>query len=204
MITSYRTILAPAEGNFKDRGSKFIALAFPVKDEAETREILDRLKKEYHDARHHCYAWRLGTDPVKERANDDGEPSSSAGKPILNQLTKYRLTNVMVVVIRYFGGTLLGVGGLINAYRTATEASIRNSRIIRRNIQATYSVHFQYPQMNEVMTIVKEYGVETFDQRFEADCEMMLRIDLEKEEAVTRKLGLINGCTLSSKESDDL
>ncbi len=204
MTTSYRTIAAKSEGIFKDRGSKFIALAFHVEDEEEIRAVLDQLRKDYHDARHHCYAWRLGTDPSRERANDDGEPTNSAGKPILNQIGKYRLTNVLVVVIRYFGGTLLGVGGLINAYRTATGEALKSARISRRKIQATYLLRFGYPQMNDVMTLVKEYKLEAYDQQFEINCEMKVRIDVEQEKKVTNRLGMINGCSLTPLENRDL
>lgn len=197
MKIAFRTIKEPSEGLFKDRGSKFNAFAFPVRNEAEIKEILDNLKKEYHDARHHCYAWRLGPNPVTFRANDDGEPSSSAGKPILNQIEKADLINVLVVVIRYFGGTLLGVGGLINAYRTAAESAIRNSRIIRKKIQHHYTLRFEYARMNEVMTVMKEYRLETYGQEFEISCAMNFTVDLDKEETVLSKLKLIEGCTFN-------
>lgn len=200
MTTSFRTIATQSEGIFKDRGSKFIAIAFPVENEEEIKAIQEKLRKDYHDARHHCYAWRLGTDPTTERANDDGEPSNSAGKPILNQIVKYKLTNVLVVVIRYFGGTLLGVGGLINAYRTATEEALKSGRILRRKIQATYLLSFGYPQMNDVMTVVKEHQLETYDQKFEISCEMKVKIDLDKEKNVTGRLSLIDGCSMTPLE----
>jgi uncharacterized YigZ family protein len=197
MKTAYRTIKEPSEGLFKDRGSKFIAFAFPVRNEEEIKEILENLRKEYHDARHHCYAWRLGPDPVSVRANDDGEPSSSAGKPILNQIEKAGLINVLVVVIRYFGGTLLGVGGLINAYRTAAESAIHNSRIIRKKIQHHYSLRFEYSRMNDVMTIMKEHRLETYGQEFEIACKMSFAVDLDQEETVLSKLELVEDCSLS-------
>jgi uncharacterized YigZ family protein len=197
MKSAYRTIKEPSEGLFKDRGSKFIACAFPVRSEEEVKEILDSLRKEYHDARHHCYAWRLGPDPVSARANDDGEPSNSAGKPILNQIEKAGLINVLVVVIRYFGGTLLGVGGLINAYRTAAESAILNSRIIRKKIQHHYALSFDYARMNDVMTVIKEHRLETYEQVFEVSCAMNFKVDLNKEETVLSKLKLIEGCTFN-------
>jgi uncharacterized YigZ family protein len=197
MKTAYRTIKEPSEGLFKDRGSKFNAFAFPVHSEAEIKEILDNLRKEYHDARHHCYAWRLGPDPVSVRANDDGEPSSSAGRPILNQIEKADLINVLVVVIRYFGGTLLGVGGLINAYRTAAESAIENSRIIRKKIQHHYALRFEYTRMNDVMTVMKEHRVDTYGQEFKLSCAMNFKVDLDNEESVLSKLKLIEGCTFN-------
>ncbi|MEX0988232.1 MAG: YigZ family protein [Bacteroidales bacterium] len=193
MKTSFHTIAEPSEGFYKDRGSKFMAFAWPVENESEIKSILEELWKKYHDARHHCYAWKTGTNIPTARANDDGEPANSAGKPILNQIDKLGLTNILVVVIRYFGGTLLGVGGLINAYRTATEIALQNSRIIKKLIMVTYSVHFPYPVMNDVMKIIKVYRVETYDQQFEISCSMKMAVELSKEKTVVRKLELIEG-----------
>lgn len=203
MTGAYRTIATTSEGLFKDRGSKFLAFAFPVKSEEEIREILQQLRKEYHDARHHCYAWKLGVDPAQVRANDDGEPSNSAGKPILNQIEKRGLTNTLVVVIRYFGGTLLGVGGLINAYRTATEDALRNNRVIRKKIRHTYHLAFGYPDMNNVMSLVKEMQLETDHQVFELSCSMTIRVELEKEAELLSRLKLFDTCRYK-KVNDDL
>ncbi len=197
MKASYLTIAEPAEGIFKDRGSKFLSFAYPAKNESDIRDILKQLKKDFHDARHHCYAYRIGVDPVFVRANDDGEPSSTAGKPILNQLEKHDLTNILVVVVRYFGGKLLGVGGLINAYRTATVIAIENSRIVRKKIRHLYRLTFEYPQMNDVMTIIKEHHVETSNQIFEVSCAMNIAIELDKEQPVLSKLKSIDHCSLS-------
>ena len=195
MKTSYRTIAEPTEGIFKDRGSKFLSFAHPVHNESEIKDILEQLRREYHDARHHCYAYRIGVDPVFVRANDDGEPSSSAGKPILNQIEKHNLTNILVVVVRYFGGKLLGVGGLINAYRTATVIAIENSRIVRKKIKHLYRLTFEYPQMNDVMTIIKEHQVETSNQIFEISCAMNISIALDKEQLILSKLKSIDHCS---------
>lgn len=129
-VDEYLTISKPSEGLFKDRGSKFLAFAYPVSSEDEIKEIQEHLRSEYHDARHHCYAYMLGKDKNVFRANDDGEPSSTAGKPILGQIKSYDLTNILIVVIRYFGGTKLGVSGLINAYKTAAEEALKNAKII--------------------------------------------------------------------------
>ena len=197
MKTAYRTLKEPSEALFKDRGSKFIAYAFPVLSEEMIKEMLERLRKEHHDARHHCYAWRLGPNPVSVRASDDGEPSNSAGKPILNQIEKADLFNVLVVVVRYFGGTLLGVGGLINAYRTATESAIQSGRIIRKKIQHHYALSFEYARMNDVMTVIKEHRIETYGQVFEISCSLSFTVDLDKEETVLSKLKLIEGCAYS-------
>ena len=203
MISSYRTIATTSDGQFRDRGSKFLSFAFPVKNEEEVKDILQQLRKEYHDARHHCYAWKLGIDPAAVRANDDGEPSSSAGKPILNQIEKRELTDTLVVVVRYFGGTLLGVGGLINAYRTAAEAALRNNRVVRRKIQRIYHLEFGYPDMNTVMGLVKEMELDTDQQAFGLNCSMTVRVDLERESLLVSKLQLIESCRLS-KAADDL
>jgi len=203
MISSYRTIATTSDGQFRDRGSTFLSFAFPVKNEEEVKDILQQLRKEYHDARHHCYAWKLGIDPAAVRANDDGEPSSSAGKPILNQIEKLELTNTLVVVVRYFGGTLLGVGGLINAYRTAAEAALRNNRVVRRKIQRSYHLEFGYPDMNTVMGLVKEMELDTDQQAFGLNCSMTVRVDLERESLLVSKLQLIESCRLS-KAADDL
>lgn len=203
MVSSFRTITTTSEGQFRDRGSKFLAFAFPVKNEEEIRDILQRLRKEYHDARHHCYAWKLGADPAVVRANDDGEPSSSAGKPILNQIEKRKLTNVLVVVVRYFGGTLLGVGGLINAYRTAAGAALNNTRVVRKKIKQSYDLAFRYEEMNAVMHLVKEMQLETIRQDFALTCSMIVRVDLERETRFLERLQLIESCSFS-KVADDL
>ena len=196
MIKTYRTISSPSEGSFRDRGSKFLAFAYPVNNEVAIKDILEELRKKYHDARHHCYAWKTGIRDINQRANDDGEPSSSAGKPILNQIEKARLTNVLIVVIRYFGGTLLGVGGLINAYRSAAKDAIENARVITVTIKHTYLIRFEYPRMNDVMTVVKELQLETFDQVFELSCSMKVRTDLEREKVFLEKIKAWEDCTV--------
>jgi len=170
------TIESNSEGLYKEKGSKFIARAYPVNDENEIKEILIDLKKEYHDARHHCYAWVLGSRGEKVRANDDGEPSNSAGKPILTQINALGLTKVLVIVIRYFGGTLLGVGGLINAYRTASQEALKNARIIKQYFFVIYEIKFEYPEMNKVMTLLKEMNTEQFEQKFEISCSLKVKV----------------------------
>ena len=148
MNDTYKTIEDTRRRIFKDKGSKFYAFAFPVKTEDEIKEIIAGLKKEHHSARHHCYAWRLGTEEITYRANDDGEPSSTAGKPILGQLLSFDVTNMLVVVVRYFGGTLLGASGLINAYRTAAASALKNAKIETKIIRMQISTPF-YLQRNE-------------------------------------------------------
>lgn len=176
MKDTYKTIAAKSEGYFKDKGSKFIAYAFPVVSEDETKEILESLKKEHHNARHHCYAWRLGTEEITYRANDDGEPSSTAGKPILGQLQSFDVTNVFLVVVRYFGGTLLGTSGLINAYKTASADALNKAKIITKIIEVKYKLHFTYPLMNDVMTIIKQENLNITDTQFEIECDLIFSV----------------------------
>jgi len=145
---SYRTIEGPSKGLFRDRGSRFIALAYPVRTTDEIKSILEELRKEYHDARHHCYAYMLGPDRQVWRANDDGEPSGSAGRPIMGQINSHELTDILIVVVRYFGGTLLGVSGLINAYKTAAADAISNASIVERRVHVSLRITFPYLVIN--------------------------------------------------------
>ena len=169
---AYQSIAGPSEGLFKDNGSRFIALAYPVETEEEVREIVSVLRKQYHDARHHCYAYRLGYKRDVFRSSDDGEPSGTAGKPILNQILSKDVTNVCVVVTRYFGGIKLGTSGLINAYKTAARDALDNATVVEKTINEFYSLEFAYPLMNEVMRIMKEEGLEQLNPRFELDCHL--------------------------------
>lgn len=172
----YKTIKKPSEGYFKDKGSKFYAFAYPVQSEEEIKEILTTLKKDRHSARHHCYAWRLGTEEITFRANDDGEPSSSAGKPILGQLLSFEVTNILIVVVRYFGGTLLGVSGLINAYRSAAADALKNAQIVTCLIQQNFELQFTYNELNEVMRIIKQENMEIVTTRFEENCSLTFSV----------------------------
>jgi uncharacterized YigZ family protein len=173
---TYRTIRKPAEGIFKDKGSKFLAFAFPVKTEEDVKRILTQIRKQHHVANHHCYAFRLGADKQSFRSSDDGEPSNTAGKPILGQIQSKDLTNILIVVARYFGGTLLGVGGLINAYRQAAADALTNAEIIEEIVKEKYKLHFDYLQMNEVMKIIKDEKLEIISQNFELECELIFRV----------------------------
>ena len=188
MEDTYCTIAAPAEGLYKEKGSKFIALAYPVYSEAEIKEIYAGIKKQYYDARHHCYAYVLGADKSRYRANDDGEPNHSAGDPILGQIRSADLSNVLVVVIRYFGGIKLGVSGLIYAYKTATADALANATLVEKHETALLQVKFEYLQMNEVMSLVKEYNLEMRDQQFELSCQLTLEVRKNLQEEVTSKL----------------
>ncbi len=176
MNDEYRTIETEATGYFKDKGSKFFAYAYPVKNEDEVKDIIQALKKEHHSARHHCYAWRMGTEEIATRANDDGEPSSTAGKPILGQLTSYDITNILVVVVRYFGGTLLGVSGLINAYKSATIEVLENADIITKRIENTFELRFEYPLLNTVMQTIKQEGLDITTTDFKESCRLLFSV----------------------------
>jgi uncharacterized YigZ family protein len=178
---TYKTIKEKSDGRFNDKGSKFLAYAFPVKNEKEIKKILNQIKKEHHSASHHCYAWRLGTEEITFRTNDDGEPSSTAGKPILGQFLSFELTNILIIVVRYFGGTLLGTSGLINAYRTAAAEAIKNAKIETRIIEKKLTLKFTYKEMNEVMQIIKQENLDITDTRFELECE--LDFSVRKSEA---------------------
>ncbi|MEM7161834.1 MAG: YigZ family protein [Bacteroidota bacterium] len=182
---TYKSLAQPSEGLFKEKGSKFFAHAFPVNTEEDIKKALTRLKEKYHDARHHCYAYRLGNKGEKFRANDDGEPSNSAGKPILGQLIKYELCNCFIAVVRYFGGTKLGVGGLISAYKTAAEEAILNGKIIEHLVTAQLAIRFSYKQMNEVMHIVKREKLEVIHRDFQTLCEIHIRVRLSEQENIS-------------------
>ncbi|MCD8185387.1 MAG: YigZ family protein [Rikenellaceae bacterium] len=190
---SYKTIREPAEGLFKDKGSRFISYSYHVETEEQVKEYLSTLKKKYYDATHHCYAWRLGPRGALSRANDDGEPSGSAGKPILGQLLSYNLTDILVVVIRYFGGTLLGVPGLINAYRAATVEVLENSQIITLTEEAYFEVLFPYLAMNDVMKIVKIDRPRVVEQSFDNLCRMVLAVPCSEENLLAGKLNQVDG-----------
>jgi len=166
MIDKYKTIADPSSGEFKDRGSKFLAYAFPVFTEEEWQEALENVKKEHFKARHHCYAYRLGVDQNNFRANDDGEPSGTAGRPILGQIDSFELTNVIVIVVRYFGGTKLGTSGLINAYKLSTAAALENAEIVERLIEDVFDLTFEYSLMPQVMNAVKSLNLQILSQDF--------------------------------------
>ena len=179
----YKTIKAPSEETlFKDRNSKFFGYAFPVINEDDVKVALEGLRKKHHSARHFCYAWQLGTNTIRFRANDDGEPSNSAGMPIYGQIQSFDVTNVLVVSVRYFGGTKLGVGGLINAYRSSAKLALEESDIITKTIDVRYQLNFTYDLMSKVMRVVKENKVSISSQKLESECEM--EISIRKSEAV--------------------
>ena len=182
-IDSYKTIKqASKEGLFKDRGSKFYGYAFPVTNEEEIKEKIELLKKQHYNARHWCYAWQLGKKYDHYRANDDGEPSNSAGMPIYGQLQSFNVTNILVVVVRYFGGTKLGVGGLIKAYKNGAKLALENSIIIHKTIDEVFLIKFEYPEMNTIMRIIKDENISIINQKMELDCQFI--ISIRKKEAI--------------------
>ncbi len=173
----YKTITTPSiETLFKDRNSKFYGYAFPVNEETSIKDFLEFLRKKHHTARHFCYAWQLGTESVRFRANDDGEPSNSAGMPIYGQIQSFEVTNILVVSVRYFGGTKLGVGGLINAYRASARLTLESSAIEEKTIDESFQLNFQYDLMSKVLRILKENSITITRQKLEMDCEMIIAV----------------------------
>ncbi len=190
-MSQYLTIAAPSTGVFKEKGSKFLAYAYPVNSEAEIKEIMANIRKEYFDARHHCYAYRLGPTGNVYRANDDGEPNHSAGDPILGQLKSANLTYILLVVVRYFGGIKLGVSGLIQAYKTAAQEAIAAATIVQKKEQGRLTLHFSYEQLNEVMSLVKEPGLVILKQDFQQDCLLVIQFPKTSEELIQSRLSKI-------------
>ncbi len=191
----YTTIAAAGTGDFRDRGSKFLAYAYPVSTLENIKEHLQALKKEHPKAVHHCYAWRLGTDGNQYRANDDGEPSGSAGKPIIGQIDSMGLTNVLVVVARYFGGTLLGVPGLINAYKTATQLALEPLPRVEKWMETEFELSFDYPAMGEVLYLLKQAESTIHKQDMQLFCVVTAGIPIVHQEACLKKLLEIRGLT---------
>lgn len=197
MPDPYKTISHRSEGFYKDRGSKFIALAVPVETEFQVKKEMDRIKKEYHDARHHCYAFRLGWDHSAWRMNDDGEPSGTAGKPIFGRIRSFELTNVLIVVIRYFGGIKLGVRGLIDAHKGAVSSALNNNKIIEKTVIERLRLNFGYPQMGMVMHIIHEENLPQSNIQFEMECQLDVDVSRTKAEAIVSKFEQIKDVTIS-------
>jgi len=183
----YNTIEKPSIAEFKDKGSKFLAYAFPVTDVRQFKENLARIKKEHPKATHHCFAYRIGLDGNNFRVSDDGEPSGSAGRPILGQIDSKQLTNVLVIVVRYFGGVLLGVPGLINAYKTAAALALQVTPAVRKPVEVNYTLQFDYTIMNEVMTIVKQCDCIVLSQDMQLFCKVRVAIPKHRLEEVLFK-----------------
>lgn len=194
---TYKTIAGPSEGIYREKGSKFIALAFPVETEAEIKEKLAEIQKQYFDARHHCYSYILGPNKDAYRLNDNGEPSGTAGRPIHGQLLSKDLTNTLVIVVRYFGGIKLGVSGLINAYKTATKDALDNATIIEKTVDETYKVSFDYSVMNSVMQLLKDPYVTILGQGYEDRYLITFKIRRREADRIVTALKKINTVTVA-------
>lgn len=199
MVFNYKTILKPAEAQFKDRGSKFLAYGFRVNTTEEAKARIQQLKKEHPKANHHCFAFRIGTEGLLFRTGDDGEPAGSAGRPILGQIDSAGLTNVLVVVVRYFGGTLLGVPGLIHAYKTATAECLATAEVTEKNIEYRLTVSFDYSLLNEVMQVCRQFDVSIYRQEMGLFCQFELGIPLSQKESCIEKLKDTSGLSFPVK-----
>jgi uncharacterized YigZ family protein len=193
----YKTITKPAEGLYKEKGSKFISYAYPVTTEEEVKAALEEVKKAHHAARHHCYAYRINPRDIYERANDDGEPRHSAGTPILGQLNSFQVVNVLIVVVRYFGGTKLGVSGLINAYKTAAADALTNANTVEKELKAAIEIRFDYPQMNDVMRIIKQFDASIVKQEMQLDVKMNLEIREDRLLLIQEQFDLVKKLTFN-------
>lgn len=189
---TYRTISGKSEGLYKEKGSKFFALAYPVTSEEEVKEILASLRKEYHDARHHCYSYIIGFKGEHWRTNDDGEPSGTAGRPIHGQILSHNLTNTLIVVIRYFGGTKLGVSGLINAYKVAAAEALDHAPLVVKTVNDIYKITFGYLAMNDIMKLVKDENLSLMEQKFDTSCFIAVAVRQSRKESVLGKIEKID------------
>lgn len=190
----YKSIAAPAQGLFKDNGSRFIAFAYPVERVEEVKPLVDALKKEYHDARHHCFAYRIGHTGAIFRANDDGEPSGSAGRPILGQIDSFGLSDILIVVVRYFGGIKLGIPGLIRAYKTSSADALGNAAVIEKTACRLFKTEFDYLAMNAVQKVLKDMGLPQQDQQFGQSCSVVTRVPLSGVDGFLERCSKISGC----------
>jgi uncharacterized YigZ family protein len=193
---TYKAIEHPSEGIYREKGSKFIASAIPVRSEQEAKEALQLVAQRYHDARHHCYAYRIGFDGSTQRFNDDGEPSGTAGRPIMGQILSFNLTQTLIVVTRYFGGVKLGVSGLIQAYKTAAKESLQNTTILEKYVKEIYELHFDYAQMSVVMSKLKASPAEISYSRFEENCSLTFSIRKSLADQITISLKGLENCKL--------
>jgi uncharacterized YigZ family protein len=198
---TYRTIKSTSQGLYRAKGSRFISFALPVSSAESVKPLLEEYRKKYHDARHHCYAYMIGADRKNWRVNDDGEPSGTAGKPIMGQINSFGLTNILIIVVRYFGGTLLGTSGLINAYKTAAYEAITNSEIIERTLNDYYKIEFPYSQMNSVMKILKDENIDQSEQVFGLDCSIKIGFRISAKENILKKLSAVDVKNLTYLET---
>ena len=204
MKDTYRTISKPSEGVlFKEKNSKFFGYAFPVTTEEEAKTHIEELKKKHHPARHWCYAWQIGREEINIhfRVNDDGEPSNSAGMPIYGQIQSFDVTDILVVVVRYFGGVKLGVGGLIQAYKTAAQMALENSRIVERTVNKNFILKFDYPEMNIVMRLIKENNLEILQQELGMDCTIYISVRKKDAEEIFGKFDAVYKVSITESDT---
>jgi uncharacterized YigZ family protein len=199
---TYKTIEAPAEGLYKDKGSKFLAFGYPVSSLEEISEILESIRKKYHDARHRCYAYRIGIKNEVSRMNDDGEPANTAGKPIHGQILANGLTNILIVVVRYFGGTLLGRGGLVKAYKAAATDMLSNARIAVRLPERFYKIEFEYNALNEVLKVLDREHLKQEDNKFDSLCSVIIRVNANIEKSILPRLERIRSVKVSALDDN--
>lgn len=197
---TFMTVVKPSQGLYKEKGSKFMAFLFHVENETEVKEHVECIKKKYHDARHHCYAYSIGTEGDMWRANDDGEPSGTGGRPILGQIRSKNVTNVLIIVVRYFGGILLGVSGLANAYKKAAEDALNSAVIEQQIINVEYDILFPYSVMNDVMRIIKEENARQSCQNFDIQCSITISLRKSTAQDSITKLSKIEGVKVQRKE----
>ncbi|MBM1107517.1 YigZ family protein [Aurantibacter crassamenti] len=196
--TKYKTILKPSEEIlYKDKKSKFYGYTFPIQSEDEVKPIIESLRKKHHTANHVCYAWQLGIDDIRYRANDDGEPNNSAGMPIYGQIQSFEVTNILVAVARIFGGTKLGVGGLISAYRETAKIAIQESKIVERKLLNHYKIQFEYSEMNQVMAFIKKLQLEISSQKMDNKCEICFSIERENENQMLKQIASLHKIKVS-------
>ncbi|WP_066225320.1 IMPACT family protein [Formosa haliotis] len=189
---TYKTIEKPSEETlFKEKNSKFFGYAFPVKTEDDVKDALETIKKQHHSARHWCYAYQIGTETISYRANDDGEPNNSAGMPIYGQIQSFEVTNILIIVVRYFGGVKLGVGGLISAYRTSAQLTLETCKIVEKTINIDYLIIFDYKNMNKVMRIIKEKNIDVINQKLELHCELTISVRKKDAEAIFNSFSIL-------------
>ncbi|MDY0098064.1 MAG: YigZ family protein [Bacteroidales bacterium] len=199
---TYLTVKYNSSGTYKEKGSRFIAQAFHVSDQEEIKTIIEKIKKEHHSARHNCYAYMLGAERLTWRMSDDGEPSGTAGRSILGQINAFNLTDILIVVTRYFGGILLGTSGLKNAYKKAAGEAIRNNEVTEMVLKEHLKVFFPYQSLNDVMKIIKEEDLNSFDQLFDAECSIRVEFRLAEKKKILNRFSRISGLYYSLNESE--
>ena len=190
---TYKTIIGNSQGIYKEKGSRFISVAIPVSDQEQIKPIIDKIRKEHHDAKHHCYAYMLGHERLIWRVNDDGEPSGTGGKPILGQINSHGLTNLIIVVSRYFGGTLLGVSGLLNAYKSAAASALANATVTEKTVNEYYELTFPFSSLKDVMKVLKEENLGQSEQLFDLECSLKFNFRVSVKEKVFNRFSRIEG-----------